>query len=166
MVRQGDRMGSGKQGRNRLRGRHVPTECSRHPRAGSSDSVPLRTEQGHRRKRRRGHQHSQLRGCPAGKRVRNSRIAVGCRRRRAEWQERQPSCPDRHRHSCRNRRNHAALVREDRSKVKPNTPDGMKKEQSMTAPFSLSRKPSKMNCTLFVRQYDILSNRWGCSSNV
>lgn len=30
----------------------------------------------------------------------------------------------------------------------------------MTAPFSLSRKPSKMNCTLFIRQYDILSNRW------
>ena len=31
----------------------------------------------------------------------------------------------------------------------------------MTAPFSLSKKTSKMNCTLFVRQYDILSNRWG-----
>ena len=27
--------------------------------------------------------------------------------------------------------------------------------------FSLSRKSSKMNCTPFVRQYDILSNKWG-----
>ena len=121
-------------------GRHIPTECSRHPRAGGSNPVPLRTEQRHRRKRRRVHQHSQLRGCPASKRVRDSRIAVGCRRRRAERQERQPSCPDRHCNSCRDRRNHAALVREDRSKVKPNTPGGMKKEQSMTAPFRLSKK--------------------------
>ena len=66
-----------------------------------------------------------------------SEYAVGCRRGRAEWQERQPSCPDRHRNSCRDRRNYAALVRENRSKVKPNTPDSMKKEQSMTAPFGI-----------------------------
>ena len=31
----------------------------------------------------------------------------------------------------------------------------------MTASFSLSKKSSKMNCTLFVKQYGILSNRWG-----
>lgn len=29
--RQGGRLGSSKQGRNRLHGRHIPTECSRHP---------------------------------------------------------------------------------------------------------------------------------------
>ena len=29
------------------------------------------------------------------------------------------------------------------------------------SPFSLSKKSSKMNCTLFVRQYDILFSKWG-----
>ena len=33
-------------GRNRLCRRYLPTECSRHPRAGGSDPVSLRSEQG------------------------------------------------------------------------------------------------------------------------